>query len=63
MTPFQRPKLFVGRKVHLKKSNGLSEGPFRIATVPSLTKCTLATEDGTPIENGREIDIDDVEPA
>jgi hypothetical protein len=39
------------------------QGPFLIATPPSGGKCTLATTDGTPVDGGAEVDVDDLKAA
>ncbi len=51
----------MGQKVYLH-NGGTREGPYVIATI-TLGKCTLCLEDGEPVKNGEEIDVDYVEAA
>ncbi|KAF8852183.1 hypothetical protein BDZ45DRAFT_678518 [Acephala macrosclerotiorum] len=57
----QKPKFRVGQKVYVH-NGGTREGPYIIATI-TLTKCTCCLENGEPVKNGEEIDVDYVEVA
>jgi len=57
----QRPNLRVGDKVYLLNANGFREGPYVIASLPRVGKCTLSLENGTAVRNGQEIETDFVE--
>lgn len=47
--------------MYLLNSSGSRTGPYVIASIPSAGKCTLSLEDGTAVENSKEIDVDYVE--
>lgn len=59
MSP-QKPKFTVNAKVLWKKAGGVRDGPYRIAALPSAGKCVLSTDDGTPVNGGAEVNLDDV---
>ncbi|KAH6696607.1 hypothetical protein DL95DRAFT_396645 [Leptodontidium sp. 2 PMI_412] len=61
VTYLQKPDFHVGDKVYLLNSSGSRTGPYVIASIPSAGKCTLSLEDGTAVENSKEIDVDYVE--
>jgi hypothetical protein len=58
---FQKPEFRVGDKVYLRNSSGSREGPYFIASIPSAGKFTLSLENGQPILNGREVEVDYLE--
>ncbi|KAK2009604.1 hypothetical protein LZ32DRAFT_639915 [Colletotrichum eremochloae] len=51
----QKPKFHVGDKVYLVL-NGSREGPYLVASIGSVGKCTLSRENGEAVRNGEEID-------
>ncbi|KAI0383372.1 hypothetical protein F5Y04DRAFT_33579 [Hypomontagnella monticulosa] len=59
----KKPDLNVGDKVYLLDTNGSRKGPYIIASIPSIGKCTLSLEDGSAVNNEEEIDVNDVEAA
>ncbi|KAI1303463.1 hypothetical protein F5Y03DRAFT_359551 [Xylaria venustula] len=50
----------LGDWVYLVK-NGQKTGPFKIETVPGPKRYTLCLQDGTPVNNGQEVDEKDLE--
>ncbi|KAK1974693.1 hypothetical protein LZ30DRAFT_607391 [Colletotrichum cereale] len=58
----EKPKFYVGDKVYLVV-NGSREGPYLVASIGSVGRCTLSREKGEAVRNGEEIDVSYVEAA
>jgi hypothetical protein len=59
----QKPVFNTGDKVYLLNSSGVYEGPYFVASVPSLGKCTLSLENGEEVLGGQEIATDYIKAA
>ncbi|KAI1157744.1 hypothetical protein F5B18DRAFT_643883 [Nemania serpens] len=60
----KRSKYRQDQLVYLLIARGTQkEGPYRIESVVSRKKYTLCTDDGTSVNNGREVEDKDLEPA
>lgn len=57
----KKPNLNVGDKVYLLHTDGFRKGPYLVASLPSTGKCTLSLENGSAVNNGAEMDVNDVE--
>ncbi|PQE19649.1 hypothetical protein CJF31_00010053 [Rutstroemia sp. NJR-2017a BVV2] len=59
-----KTQFFVGDKVYLLGSDGSRDGgPYIIASIPSMQKCTLSFENGQTAKNGEEIEMAKLELA
>ena len=59
----QTSKFRVGDSVKIIQSDGSREGPYFIASVPSTGVYTLSDEDGVDVEDGDEVEDNDLEAA
>lgn len=63
LTNSQTSTFRVGDRVKVINTDGSRNGPYLIASIPTTGVCTLSDENGETIEDGEEIEENDLEAA